>query len=147
MKHTKPQHIDMHVELYRDPGDGWESNLLVINGGHHHSLFEKISTDSEPHTISWTLSGNASGGEFCALDDPQNPGFAWLVRHPAEKVFRHLHHLGKTIRMQNHHRDKGSEGIWHYQLFARFGDKVYGVPLTFSCGAAMASPNPTIKNT
>lgn len=144
MKHGNPKNIDMSVELYRDPAGG-EDNLLVVNRGDHNQVFEKIPSDSEPHTITWTLTGNASHGEFCALDDTDNPGFTWLVRRPDEKVFRQLRHHGNTITMQNHHHDKSSEGTWHYQLFARFGDKIFGVPLTFSCG--MANPNPTIKNT
>ncbi|GLQ52327.1 hypothetical protein ACFFJT_01380 [Dyella flava] len=147
MKHGNPKNIEMSVELYREPGDGWDDNLLIINGGKHHHVFEKIPSDGEPHTISWTLIGNASGGEFCALDDAQNPGFVWLARQPDAKVFRQLRHQGKTLSLQNHHHDKSSEGIWHYQLFARFGDKVYGVPLTFSCGRGMEDPNPSIKNT
>jgi len=146
MNHDRPQYVDMSVELYRTLNDGWDDNLLIINRGKHHHVFEKISSDDEPHTLAWTLTGNASGGEFCALDDPDNPGFAWLLRHPGEKIFRQLRHLGKTITMQNHHHDKSSEGIWHYQLFARFGDRIYGVPLTFACGVAMKSPNPSIKN-
>ncbi|RDS83531.1 hypothetical protein DWU98_04090 [Dyella monticola] len=147
MKHGNSKNIDMNVELYRDPTDGWEANLLVVNRGKHHQEFEKITAGDEPYTITWTLTGNASSGEFCALDDAQNPGFAWLVRHPGEKVFRQLRHHGKAISMQNHHHDRSSEGIWHYQLFATFGNKVYGIPLTFSCGTGMESPNPTIKNT
>lgn len=146
MKHGKPTHIDMSVELYRNPGDGWDDNLLIVNRGNHHQVFEKIP-DGEPHTISWTLTGNAGEGEFCALDDAAHPGFTWLLRQPDEKVFRQLRHHGKTITMQNHHHDKSSEGIWHYQLFARFGDRIFGIPLTFSCGQSMTSPNPTIKNT
>jgi hypothetical protein len=145
MKHAKPQDIEMMVELYRSPGDGWEDNLLIINHGKHNQVFEKIPSDGEPHTITWTLSGNAGSGEFCALDEAQNPGFTWLVRHPGDKVFRQLHHHGKSITLNNHHHDKSSEGIWHYQLFARFGDKIYGVPLTFACGKA--DPIPSIKNT
>ncbi|HUA81753.1 MAG TPA: hypothetical protein VL997_15350 [Dyella sp.] len=145
MKYDSPQNIEMSVELYRNPSDGWEQNLLIINGGNHHHAFGKISGNDEPHIITWTLAGNAGDGEFCALDDANNPGFTWLVRPPSEKIFRQIHHLGKTITMQNHHHDTHSEGVWHYQLFARFGEKIYGVPLTFTCG--MSNPNPTIKNT
>ena len=145
MKHGDPKNIEMSVELYRDPGGGWEDNLLVISQGNHHQAFEKIPSSGEPHTITWTLTGHASGGEFCSLDDAKSPGFTWLIRRPVEKIFRQIRHHGKSITMQNHHHDKDSEGVWHYQLFARFGDKIYGVPLTFSCG--LSNPNPTIKNT
>jgi hypothetical protein len=146
MKHDDPKNIEINVELYRALNDGWDDNLLVVDQGKHHHVFEKIPSDGKPHTITWALTGNASSGEFCALDEADNPGFAWLVRHPGENIFRELRHHGKAISVQNHHHDKSSEGIWHYQLFARFGDKIYGVPLTFACGTAMASSNPSIKN-
>ena len=118
------------MELYRNPAPGREENLLVVNAGKHHHEFEKMASDEQPHTITWTLTGNASDGEFCEPDDPDSPGFTWLVRTPSEKVFRNLRHEGKTkISIDNYHCDKSTEGTWHYQLFARFGDKVYGVPL------------------
>jgi hypothetical protein len=40
-----------------------------------------------------------------------------------------------------------AQDTWHYQLFARFGDKVFGVPLRCGCGILAADPNPIIKNT
>ncbi len=147
MKSSDPQHIDISVELDHDPRGGDDDNLLVINKGKHHHAFEKLSDAGQPHTITWTLSGNASGGEFCSLDDAANPGFSWLVRTPDESIFRNLRAEGKKkLIIHNHHHHKGSEGVWHYQLFARFGDKVYGVPLTFSAGPSN-NPNPSIKNT
>jgi hypothetical protein len=147
MNNSGEKHIELSVELAQDFRDGGEDNLLVINKGNHHLFFDKLKDANHAHTITWTLTGNASGGEFCALDEADNPGFLWLVRTPREKIFHKLHLAGKNkLTMHNHHYDKSSEGIWHYQLFAKFGDKVYGVPLTFCCGG-MNSPNPSIKNT
>ncbi|RDS80065.1 hypothetical protein [Dyella psychrodurans] len=147
MNNNTAQHIEMSVELYRDPRDDGGDNLLIINRGKHSLSFEKLSGTDEPHSITWTLTGNASDGEFCALDEADNPGFLWLVRIPNEKIFQNLQSTGRNkLTIRNVHRDKSSEGLWHYQLFARFGDKVYGVPLNFGCGAA-AEANPSIKNT
>jgi len=146
MKHGNPKNIEIGVELHHDLGKSKRHNLLIVNGGEHHHDFEKVDAEGEPHTITWVLTGNASGGEFCALDNSESPGFAWLIRQPHDKVFRHLRHDGDRISMHNHHHGKHSEGLWHYQLFARFGDRIYGVPLTFTCGHS-DNPNPSIKNT
>jgi hypothetical protein len=144
MSNSNEQHIELGVELAHalDGGD----NILVINQGKHHQAFEKLQDTHHNHTITWTLSGNASSGEFCGLAEADNPGFVWLVRTPSEKIFHKLQLLGKNkLTIHNHHYDKSSEGVWHYQLFARFGDKIYGVPLTFSAGSA-GDANPSIKN-
>jgi hypothetical protein len=147
MSNSGEQHIELSVELMHDFRDGEDDNLLVINKGNHHQVFEKLNDHNHVHTVTWELKGNAAGGEFCALNEKDNPGFLWLVRTPNEKIFHKLKLEGKKkLFMHNHHYDKTSEGIWHYQLFARFGNKVYGVPLTFCCGG-MNSPNPSIKNT
>jgi hypothetical protein len=147
MTNSKAQHIEMSVELYRDLQGDDGDNLLIVNGGKHNLSFEKLTDSDEPHTITWTLTGNASSGEFCALDESDNPGFLWLVRIPNGKIFQIIQPIGKNkITVRNIHRDKSSEGLWHYQLFARFGSKVYGVPLTFGCGTT-SDANPSIKNT
>jgi len=146
MKHGNPKHVEIHVKLLHDLSSEKAYNMLVVDDGKHHHSFEKVAMDGEPHTITWVLTGNASGGEFCALDNSDYPGFTWLIHTPDKKVFRHLRHEGNKISMHNHHHGKDSEGMWHYQLFARFGDKLYGVPLTFSCGHS-DNPNPSIKNT
>lgn len=147
MSNPHENHIELSVELAHDLRDGDDPNLLVINKGNHHHTFEKLKDHNQLHLITWTLTGNASGGEFCALDEADNPGFLWLVRTPNEKIFHKAKRLGKNkLTIHNHHYDKSSEGIWHYQLFARFGGRVYGVPLTFCCGG-MTDPNPSIKNT
>jgi hypothetical protein len=147
MSNQNEQHIELSVELVKDLAEGGDDNRLVINKGNHHQTFEKLTNTTHPHTITWTLTGNASSGEFCALNDVNNPGFVWLVRTPNDKIFHKARIEGKKkLSMHNHHRDKSSEGIWYYQLFVRFGDKVFGVPLTFCCGG-MTDPNPSIKNT
>jgi hypothetical protein len=148
MSNSNEVHIELSVELAHDLRDGEDDNRLVINKGNHHQTFEKLTNPGHPHTITWTLTGNASSGEFCALNEADNPGFIWLVRTPNDRIFHKLRLLGKNkLTMHNHHQDKKSEGIWHYQLFARVGGKVYGVPLTFCCGIGMTDPNPSIKNT
>jgi hypothetical protein len=145
MKNNGEQNIELNVELAHDLRGGDDYNVLVINKGSHHQAFEKVD-ESTHHTITWTLTGNASTGEFCALDDAPNPGFVWLFRKPSEKIFHKLALKGKNkVTIHNHHHNKNSEGTWHYQLFERFGDKVYGVPLTFSAGGGN-NPNPSIKN-
>lgn len=146
MSDPKEHDTQLSVELEHDLAGGDDYNVLVVNQGNHHTIFEKLQQAGHMHTITWVLTGNASSGEFCALNDAQNPGFVWLVRTPNEKIFHKLHPLAKNkLTMHNHHENKTSEGQWHYQLFARFGDKVYGVPLTFAAGAG-SSPNPSIKN-
>lgn len=143
---NQQQDLQLNVELEHDLRDGDDYNVLVIKDpNHHHLAFNKLGTDQR-HRITWTLTGNASGGEFCRLDDPLNPGFVWLVTKPNDTIFRKLDRgRPDLIQVDNHHNDKSSEGRWHYQLFARFGDRVYGVPLTFTSGAA-SNPNPSIKN-
>ena len=146
MNQQNEQHVEVSVELKDDLSKGNDYNVLIVDGGNHHHSFEKLNNPNHPHTITWVLKGNASGGEFCALDDKENPGFAWLVKKPDEKVFHKLQRVGKNkLTVHNHHVDKTSEGTWYYQLFARFGDKVFGVPLTFAAGPAN-NPNPSIKN-
>jgi len=148
MNNGTEKNIELSVELDHDLRDGDDDNLLVVNKGRHHHSFEKLQDPGQAHTITWTLSGNASSGQFSALDDALSPGFVWLVRTPDKKIFDKPELLAKNkLTIRDHHHDKSSEGIWHYQLFARFGDKVYGVPLTFACGAAASTPNPSIKNT
>jgi hypothetical protein len=144
MSDRNDQHIELGVELLHALDS--EDNMLVINKGKHHQAFEKVQGHDNPHTITWTLTGNASSGEFCALDELDNPGFVWLIRTPSERIFHKLQRVGKNkLTIHNHHRDKGSEGVWHHQLFARFGEKIYGVPLTFTAGSGNDA-NPSIKN-
>lgn len=146
MKDDNEQHIELDVQLARDLHDG-DDNLLVINQGRHHHAFDWLQDTQRAHTITWKLTGNAKDGEFCALDETANPGFLWLVRAPGEGIFRKLQRVEKNkLAIHNHHHGKASEGIWHYQLFARFGDRIFGVPLTFTSGPSN-SPNPSIKNT
>jgi hypothetical protein len=146
MSQHNDQNLMLNVELEHNLRDGDDYNMLVINKGDHHHAFDKLLDDKHWHRITWTLTGNASGGVFCALDDATYPGFVWLVKTPSESVFQKLHRgPDNQISIQNRHLDKSSEGTWHYQLFARFGDKVYGVPLTFAAGPAN-NPNPSIKN-
>ncbi|WP_109126468.1 hypothetical protein [Dyella sp. C11] len=147
MKLSNPSNVEINVELYYDLDRDEEYNHLVIRGKKRHHAFDKTASEGGPHTITWTLTGNAAGGRFCALDDLDNPGFTWLIRKPTGRIFRDLRAEGKhRISIHNHHHDKHSEGMWHYQLFAKFGNKVFGVPLTFGCGHS-SNPNPTIKNT
>ena len=144
---SNEQNIELQVRLEHDPRDGDDYNLLVINEGKHHHTFDKLQHPDHVHTISWTLAGNARGGEFCALDETANPGFMWLVRTPDGGSFNQLKRVAANkLSITNHHHGKASEGRWYYQLFARFGDQVYGVPLTFAAGMAN-NPNPSIKNT
>lgn len=146
MKDHSEQHVELSVELEHDPIKSEDCNALVINKGKHHLRFHKLANPDDRHTITWTLTGNASDGEFCELHEKDHPGFAWLVRTPDKRIFHRLERVLKNkLTIHNHHLDESSEGVWHYQLFARIGDKVYGVPLTFTAGGAN-SPNPSIKN-
>ncbi|RDI97484.1 hypothetical protein DVT68_17235 [Dyella solisilvae] len=145
MSQNNAQNININVELANPFREG-EDNYLVIEQGHLHHQFEKITGTNHPHTITWTLTGNASGGEFCALNDPEHPGLKWLDGVPSEKIFHKLEPRGtKQLTVHNHHYDKSSEGEWHYRLFARFGNKVYSVPVTAGAGPSM-NTNPSIKN-
>ncbi|TBR39394.1 MULTISPECIES: hypothetical protein [Dyella] len=151
MQSREAKQIVIDVELHHDykhpDAKGHDDlNMLVINQGKHHHSFAKCGTNDGPHTITWRLTGNASEGEFCGLDEKDNPGFCWLIRQPNGKVFQKLRVNDKTISIENHHHHQDTEGHWHYQLFARVNGQVYGVPLTFACGFAM-STNPSIKNT
>lgn len=144
------QHIDLPVTLDHDQRGGDDNNALVINGGNHHVVLEKLQDPTRVHSITWTLVGNARDGQFCSLDDPadrDNPGFTWLARKPGGDVFRNLLRLEKknqlTIMIRHFRPD--TEGVWYYQLFARFGNRIFGVPLTFAAGAA-SNPNPSIRN-
>ena len=148
MKDQSEQHIELTVELAYELGKVPNDcdNMLVINDGKHHHCFHKLGNPDDRHTITWTLTGNARSGEFCELDERDHPGFVWLVRTPDKRIFHRLERpLKNKLTIHNHHIDESSEGVWHYQLFARFGDKVYGVPLSFVCGESN-SPHPSIKN-
>ncbi|WP_266180454.1 hypothetical protein [Dyella humicola] len=146
MENHSEQHVVLSVELRYDLSECDDDNMLVIDNGDHHRSFRRLENPDHMHTITWRLTGNAIDGEFCALDDDEHPGFVWLIRKPDARVFHHLQLKGgKTLEIHNHHIDKSSEGTWYYQLFARFGDRVYGVPLTCVAGGAN-SPNPSIKN-
>ena len=143
---SNEKNLTLQVRLVHDPHDGDDYNMLVINEGDHHHAFDRLQDPTRVHTISWVLAGNAHSGEFCALDDADNPGFTWLVRTPGSSVFQNLR-LTEPGRMtiSNRHRSADSKGHWYYQLFARFGTRVYGVPLTFANGIGN-NPNPSIKN-
>ncbi|MEO5829153.1 MAG: hypothetical protein ABIQ36_01135 [Rhodanobacter sp.] len=132
--------LDLHVTLNGDlPGHRY----LVVNDGDHVHSFDK---HPDPHSIRWTLSGNASDGEFCALEGAA-PGFQWGTQAPREGIFRQLSRpSARTLSMHNHHVDRTSEGHWPYQLRARFGDQIYQTMWTSANGADTSS-NPTIKNT
>lgn len=139
--------VDLHHAFKEHDANGNDDlNMLVINQGKHHHAFNKHSRNDGPQTIIWRLTGHAAQGEFCGLDEKDNPGFCWLIRQPGSKIFQNLKREQKSIAIENHHYGHESEGQWHYQLFARVGGKLYGVPLTFACGMAM-STNPSIKNT
>lgn len=132
--------LDLKVTLNKDlPGHCY----LVVNGGDHSHVFDK---HPEPHDISWTLSGNASDGEFCSMDGA-NPGFAWPRQQPRDGIFRTFSQPSpRTLSVMNHHADESSKGHWPYQLSARFGEHVYQTMWTSANGADTSS-NPTIKNT
>jgi hypothetical protein len=132
--------LELDVTLNKDlPGHCY----LVVNGGDHVHTFDK---HPEPHSISWTLSGNASEGEFCEVDSAQ-PGFQWGARQPRDGIFKNLSRpLTRKLTMHNHHVDNTSAGTWQYKLFARFGDQIYQTMWTSANGADTSS-NPTIKNT
>ena len=87
MKDHSEQHVELSVELAYDPTKREECNALVINKGKHHVSFHKLGNPDDRHTITWTLMGNASDGEFCELDEKDHPGFAWLVRTPDQRIF------------------------------------------------------------
>ena len=143
---SNEQNIELQVRLEHDLRDGDDYNMLVINEGAHHHKFARLEDPTRVHTISWTLAGNARTGEFCALDDTANPGFVWLVRTPSGNTFRNLLRVGANkLTIANRHCNEESKGRWYYQLFARFGNRVYGVPLTFASGIP-SNPNPSIKN-
>ena len=116
---------------------------LVVNNGRH---LHEFSQHPEGQSICWTLAGNASHGEFCALDD-SNPGFQWSVSRPPEGIFRSFSKPAPhQLRVMNHHTGNGSRGHWPYLLFARFGDRVYQTPWVATNGASNTA-NPTIRNT
>ncbi|HET7562756.1 MAG TPA: hypothetical protein VFJ87_10315 [Rhodanobacteraceae bacterium] len=139
--------VTLPVTLEHDFKSGDPDNMLVINGGEHSTEFDQIDLEHNPtqlfHTITLELSGNASAGEFCQLGDPVYPGFAWLLRKPG---FIPVVPQGKTaFLLYNMHQRRDTRGRWFYQLCARFGEMVYGVPLTFAAGPA-TNKNPSIKN-
>lgn len=132
--------LELSVTLNTDlPGHCY---LVVNNGDHVHEFDEH----PEDQGISWTLTGNASHGEFCALDGP-SPGFQWSFNKPRDGIFRSLSApTHNKLSMLNHHTGKDTRGRWQYQLFARFGDRVYQTPQVATNGPSDTS-SPTIKNT
>ena len=134
------QDLELNVTLNTDlPGHAY----LVINDGKHMHEFKE---HPEGQGICWTLTGNASHGEFCALDEA-SPGFQWSGSPPREGIFRSFESPARhKLRVMNHHTGKDSRGRWPYQLFARFGDKVYQTPYVSAAGASDTT-SPTIKNT
>jgi hypothetical protein len=151
---SHPLDVVLPVTLEHDFRPGDSDNMLVINGGDHSIEFDRITPIDERthhanrpfHTITLKLSGNARSGEFCSLVDPEYPGFSWLMRVPLLIVL--VQHGKDTFVLQNHHYHSGdprTKGRWFYQLAARFGDQVYGVPLTFAAGPSN-NKNPSIKN-
>ena len=145
---SNEQNIELSVTLAYALGYHDDLNTLIVNNGSHHLAFDKLEDPTRVHNITWTLTGNAALGEFCALDDAANPGFMWLVRTPGGNTFRNLLRSegNKEVSISNRHCNGESKGHWYYQLFARFpNNRVYGVPLTFAAGTS-SSPNPSIKN-
>ena len=133
--------LELNVTLRTDlPGH----KFLVVNDGQHLHAFEKSEHE---HVIVWTLTGNASHCEFCALDDGEPTAFKWPFHKPRDGIFaaptRPAPH---KLRLVNRHLDRTSEGMWPYQLFARAGDEVYQMLWVATNGPAN-TPNPTIKNT
>ena len=140
--------IELQITLDHDLGDRDDDNCLVIREDQRHLEFESLQDPTKPHTITWTLGGNAAQGHFCAFDEAANPGFLWLVRTPGGSHFRNLLRSSNNtqITLANRHSNPESKGHWFYQLFARFPNgRVYGVPLTFAAGSS-SNPNPSIKN-
>lgn len=132
--------LELSVTLNTDlPGHAY----LVVNGGKH---VHEFNEHPEGQGICWTLTGNASHGEFCEPDS-DTPCLQWPHRKPPEGIFRsHAKPAPNKFRMLNHHTGTNTRGQWHYQLFARFGDRIYQTPWTSTNGASDTS-NPTIKNT
>lgn len=145
--HTAREVI-LPVTLEHDFRRGDDDNMLVINGGDHCIEFDEVSPAPDRsgriwHTITLQLSGNAASGEFCSMGHPMNPGLTWLVRAPHNIMV--IQQVRNALVLHNHHLGRETRGRWYYQLFARFEDKVYGVPLTFAAGAGNTN-NPSIKN-
>lgn len=140
-----PKILDVPVTLEQNPDASEADNALVINGGDHLFTFDALGKEHHGgHAIRLTLQGNADAGRFCALSDPDNPGITWLLRTP-KCITATLSEDAKSLMLSNRHYGPADRGRWYYQLFARFGDRLYGVPLTFAAGPAR-SQNPSIKN-
>lgn len=139
--------VELLITLDHDLGDSNDDNCLMIRDEDRHLEFERLRDPTKPHTIKWTLSGNAARGHFCAINEAANPGFLWLVRTPAGNHFRNLLQVSeRQMTIANRHCNQESKGHWFYQLFARFPNgRVYGVPLTFAAGNA-GNTNPSIRN-
>lgn len=145
--HTASE-VTLPVTLEHDFKRGDDNNMLVINGGNHCIEFDEIVPGADGsgivwHTITLQLAGNASSGEFCPVGHPVYPGFTWLVRNPHNIML--LQPVRTKLVLHNHHHGRETRGRWYYQIFARFEDKIYGVPLTFAAGAGNTN-NPSIKN-
>ena len=94
--------------------------------------------------IRWELDGNAAGGAFHLLAEP-DPGFKWLEPLAPPGVFGkpELSDDRKQISVTNLHKNSGSSGTFIYQLWIEFDGMHYSTVAELGIRAAT---NPAIIN-
>ncbi len=85
-----------------------------------------IEKHPDTQAVRWRLSGNAAGGTFNELTDPE-PGFKWIKPAPPAGVFSHvrLSRNKKEILIDDLNDGAASVGLWYYQLNATIGGVSY----------------------
>ena len=104
--------------------------------------FTEIDISGSDQLVYWRLGGNAETGSFHALDDPDQPGFAWQDP-PANGVFGRPRLMENgDLRVGVRHKGTHSLGTFVYQMWVRVGTKHYSTDLA----VARTATNPAIIN-
>ena len=98
-------------------------------------------SDSDQH-IFWRLSGNAEEGNFHALDNATEPGFAWKDPPPNGIFGRPRLMENGDLRVGVRHKNAHSLGTFVYQIWVQVGKKDYSTELK----GAKTATNPAIIN-
>jgi hypothetical protein len=133
---TMPTNLNVDLDTSITPSS---LDVIDLNG------LNVFSQSQTAHTITWTLSGNASTGEFVSLTNPE-PGFAWVGTAPPSGIFSGptLNANGNVITITDLNNAASTRGTWVYILRATIGGVQYQTIDTTPKGT---TTNPWIRNT
>lgn len=112
-----PTNLNVNLDTSISPAS---LDVIDMNG------LNEFNPSPMAYVITWTLSGNASGGVFVPLTN-SSPGFAWVGTPPSISIFSPpaINAAGNAISITDLNDTATSKGIWVYVLRATIGGVLY----------------------